>query len=327
MYSLLHVLPSPLRSLPLVADLLDTTDLLETCIDEVIRAPVPMATASLPEEAGPSAVPAAFSATVEESVTLCEAAARLKQLEIESVPLSAPSRSNINLNMNNQEDVVKLTEKCLNSEIKSNILKAQAEAALKCSREEHIVTGDKNCNIQEAASRNKGRGGRLGSSSSLGASGWTERQESRDLLRPALLPCVGPSDELKTEDLLASLSAIPIEPANEAPPPKAKPDDLEPLIASLTDNLIDFTDPTPVVQPKPVISPRWIVPTAATGVFTNGLLDHDCLGKTAPLHPEGGAHTAHSQVSHTHTVIATSAVTPPPKEDGSRPKHLLTTEL
>ncbi|XP_061091420.1 band 4.1-like protein 5 isoform X4 [Conger conger] len=330
------------RSKPLVADLLDTTDLLETCIDEVIRVPVPIATVGLPEEAGASAAPAAFNATAEESVSLSvEAAARLKQLEIDSAPVSGSSKSNVNLNMNNQEDVMKLTEKCLNSmssspvlaplrpteDLKSNILKAQAEAALKVSREEHVVTGEKNCNVQEAALRNKGQGGRLGSSSSLSASGYTERQESRDLLKPGLLASAGPSDELTAEDLFTSLAPVPIEPANEAALAKAKPEDLDLLIAPITDNLIDFTDPTPVVQSKPLITPRWIIPTAASAIFTNGLLDHGCSGKASPLHPEGGAHTAHPQPSQTHNVIATSIVTPLPKEDGSRTKHLLTTEL
>ncbi|XP_061091419.1 band 4.1-like protein 5 isoform X3 [Conger conger] len=329
------------RSKPLVADLLDTTDLLETCIDEVIRVPVPIATVGLPEEAGASAAPAAFNATAEESVSLSvEAAARLKQLEIDSAPVSGSSKSNVNLNMNNQEDVMKLTEKCLNSmssspvlaplrpteDLKSNILKAQAEAALKVSREEHVVTGEKNCNVQEAALRNKGQGGRLGSSSSLSASGYTERQESRDLLKPGLLASAGPSDELTAEDLFTSLAPVPIEPANEAALAKAKPEDLDLLIAPITDNLIDFTDPTPV-QSKPLITPRWIIPTAASAIFTNGLLDHGCSGKASPLHPEGGAHTAHPQPSQTHNVIATSIVTPLPKEDGSRTKHLLTTEL
>ncbi|KAK6315376.1 hypothetical protein J4Q44_G00149050 [Coregonus suidteri] len=36
-------------------------------------------------------------------------------------------------------------------DLKSNILKAQAEAALKSSLEEHVVIGDKNTNLQEAA--------------------------------------------------------------------------------------------------------------------------------------------------------------------------------
>uniref|UniRef100_A0A6Q2YJW3 FERM domain-containing protein n=1 Tax=Esox lucius TaxID=8010 RepID=A0A6Q2YJW3_ESOLU len=131
------------RSMPLVADLL------ETCIDDVIRTPVPMATAGQPEDAGPSMAASASSLAADDTVSLAEAAARLKQLELDSPPLPIPSRPNINLNMNmnNQEDVVKLTEKCLNSvgstsspvlaplrppeDLKSNILKAQVEAALK----------------------------------------------------------------------------------------------------------------------------------------------------------------------------------------------------
>ncbi|CAB1328602.1 unnamed protein product, partial [Coregonus sp. 'balchen'] len=134
-------LTGPLMPLPLVADLL------ETCIDDVIQTPVPMVTTGLPEEAGPSMAASASSLTADDTVSLAEAAARLKQLELDSAPLPVPSRANVNLNMNNQEDVVKLTEKCLNSvgsssspvlaplrppdDLKSNILKAQAEAALK----------------------------------------------------------------------------------------------------------------------------------------------------------------------------------------------------
>uniref|UniRef100_A0A8C1L0P3 Erythrocyte membrane protein band 4.1 like 5 n=1 Tax=Cyprinus carpio TaxID=7962 RepID=A0A8C1L0P3_CYPCA len=66
-----------------------------------------------------------------------------------------------------QEEVAKLTEKSLNSEgsspvlkqlrcpeeLKSNILKAQAEAALKVFKDEFGLTPDKNCNLQEAAAR------------------------------------------------------------------------------------------------------------------------------------------------------------------------------
>uniref|UniRef100_A0A672TCN4 Band 4.1-like protein 5 n=1 Tax=Sinocyclocheilus grahami TaxID=75366 RepID=A0A672TCN4_SINGR len=124
------------RSIPLV------TDLLETFIDEVLRVPVPMVTA---EEVGPGSAHTTASTAAEETLSLTEAAARLKQLEIENTPVSAPARTNVNLNMNNQEEVVKITEKSLNSvssspvlnqlkaqdELKSNVLKAQAEAALK----------------------------------------------------------------------------------------------------------------------------------------------------------------------------------------------------
>uniref|UniRef100_A0A3B4EIZ0 FERM domain-containing protein n=1 Tax=Pygocentrus nattereri TaxID=42514 RepID=A0A3B4EIZ0_PYGNA len=126
------------RSMPIVASLL------ETCVDEVIRVPVPIATAGLAEESCLGAAHSTPSVVNEEGLSLTEAAARLKQLEIESTSVSA-ARSNVNLNMNNQDDVLKLTDKSLSSvssspalsqltapdELKSNILKAQAEAVLR----------------------------------------------------------------------------------------------------------------------------------------------------------------------------------------------------
>ncbi|XP_031652146.1 band 4.1-like protein 5 isoform X4 [Oncorhynchus kisutch] len=294
--------------LPLVADLL------ETCVDDVIRTPVPMATTGLPEEAGPSMAASASSLTADNTVSLAEAAARLKQLELDSAPLPVPSRANVNLNMNNQEDVVKLTEKCLNSvgsspvlaplrppeDLKSNILKAQAEAALKGSLEEHVVIGDKNTNLQEASA----------------------------------------SVEMVTADLMPSATMMAAEILNEGLPSKAKPEELEmptlpPLPVPLSDNLIDFSDPTPVLPPAPVqsksmISPRWIVPAALpTAIFTNGLLDPPAK-TAAPLQPEGGAiaPTLHPHLfSQTHNVIATSIAAQVPKKDGTKPKGLLTTEL
>uniref|UniRef100_A0A673XH58 Erythrocyte membrane protein band 4.1 like 5 n=1 Tax=Salmo trutta TaxID=8032 RepID=A0A673XH58_SALTR len=310
--------------LPLVADLL------ETCVDDVIRTPVPMATAGLPEEAGPSMAASASSLTADDAVSLAEAAARLKQLELDSAPV--PSRANVNLNMNNQEDVVKLTEKCLNSvgsspvlaplrppeDLKSNILKAQAEAALKGSLEEHVVIGDKNTNLQEASARLKVRSGRMGSNSSLSLTGRPERHESWDLLKPTLLTNAGASVEMLAADLMPSATMMAAEILNEGLPSKAKPEELEmptlPLLpVALSDNLIDFSDPTPVLPPAPVqsksmISPRWIVPAAPpTAIFTNGLLDPSAK-TTAPLQPEGGAlaPTLHPHLfSQTHNVIAT----------------------
>uniref|UniRef100_A0A4W5PB02 Uncharacterized protein n=1 Tax=Hucho hucho TaxID=62062 RepID=A0A4W5PB02_9TELE len=88
------------------------------------------------------------------------------------------------------------------------------------------------------------------------------------------------------------------------------------LRAPLSSNLIDFSDPTPVllpppVQSKPMISPRWIVPAAAPpiAIFNNGLFDLDPSAKTAaPLQPEGGALTPalHPHLcSQMHNVIDT----------------------
>uniref|UniRef100_A0A8D3D2Y1 Erythrocyte membrane protein band 4.1 like 5 n=1 Tax=Scophthalmus maximus TaxID=52904 RepID=A0A8D3D2Y1_SCOMX len=148
------------RSVPAVADLM------ETCIDDVLRAPVPTVTAT--EEAGPSNTFAAAAASAATEDPLSLAAARLKQLELESSPVLAPLRNNFNVNvaMNNQEDVLKLTEKCdlsstggspvvtplrIPEDLKSNILKAQAEAA--AALKHVIMVGEKNCNLQEASAR------------------------------------------------------------------------------------------------------------------------------------------------------------------------------
>uniref|UniRef100_A0A8C1KY54 Erythrocyte membrane protein band 4.1 like 5 n=1 Tax=Cyprinus carpio TaxID=7962 RepID=A0A8C1KY54_CYPCA len=320
------------------------TDLLETSVDEVLRAPVPMATA---EEVGPGAAHTPHSTATEETLSLTEAAARLKQLEIEITPVSAPARTNVNVIMNNQvsSEVAKLTEKSLNSEgsspvlkqlrcpeeLKSNILKAQAEAALKDSRDEFGLTPDKNCNLQEAAARLIGRGGRMGSTSSLPMSGRAERQESWDLLKqPGLLPCSTRSLEENADDFISSVPLLSTDPVNEAQSSKVKVQDPEPLTAPLTDNLIDFTDSIPVVPaPKPTITPRWIIPASApiqTGTFTNGLLD--CTAKmSSSHHPEGAAISSLPHLSHSHNVIATSIVAHPIKDDNHKPKGLLTTEL
>ncbi|XP_016405737.1 band 4.1-like protein 5 isoform X2 [Sinocyclocheilus rhinocerous] len=322
------------RSIPLV------TDLLETFIDEVLRVPVPMVTA---EEVGPGSAHTTASTATEETLSLTEAAARLKQLEIENTPVSAPARTNVNLNMNNQEEVVKITEKSLNSvssspvlnqlkaqdELKSNVLKAQAEAALKDCRDELGLAPDKNCNLQEAAARLTGHGGRMGSTTSLPVSGRAERQESWDLLKqPGLLPCSTSILEVNADDLISSVPPLSSDPVNEAQSSKVKGQDSEPLTAPLTDNLIDFTDPIPVVPaPKPTITPRWIIPASApiSGTFTNGLLD--CTAKMSSHHPEGAAISPLPNLSHTHNVIATSIVAHPIMDDNHKPKGLLTTEL
>ncbi|XP_063353480.1 band 4.1-like protein 5 isoform X4 [Pelmatolapia mariae] len=270
------------RSLPVVADVM------ETCIDDVLRAPVVPAVTAI-EEPAQAAAYAGASVPAEDALSLAEAAARLKQLELESSPLLAAPRNNMNVNvaMNNQDDVVKLTEKCgLNSagsspcvtplrtpeDLKSNILKAQAEAAaLKGALEEHaVMLGDKNCNLQEASARLKVRSGRMGSNSSLCVSSRPDVQDTWDLLKPAssLVSSAGASAERLAEDLKASVPKKSSESTSEAPAPKVKAEEVDlQSAAPLSDNLIDFTDPTPVLPPvqptKPLITPRWIIPTTA----------------------------------------------------------------
>ncbi|KAK1165919.1 band 4.1-like protein 5 isoform X4 [Acipenser oxyrinchus oxyrinchus] len=342
------------RSLPVIADLLDSQDLLETRIDEVIRVPVTMTTAGMSEEEGPSPAASGSSENAEENVALSayeDPATQRKRLEIESIAVSAAPRSNINVNMNNREEVVKLTEKSLNNvtsspavapsrppeELKSNILKAQAEAALKVTREDTVVTGGKNCNLQEAVSRNMVLFGRTGSNSVSPPSVpmKPERQDSRDLLRTT----VTPSNEVQpvplSEDHLSPATALSVEPDKDATVGlKSKTEELDSLMSSLTENLIDFTDATPLAQTKPVMTPRWIVPASTSGVFTNGLGESNATPPTATsstervqLNPESLGLTAASSANRRPAGIATSIVNNQVKEDVTKPKCLLTTEL
>ncbi|KAK9537367.1 hypothetical protein VZT92_004994 [Zoarces viviparus] len=325
------------RSVPTVADLM------ETCIDDVLGAPE-----AAVDEAGPSY---AYAATGDDPLSLAEAAARLKQLELESSPLLGPLKNvNVNMAMNNQEDVAKLTEKCgLSStggspavtplctpeDLKSNILKAQVEAAaLKGSLEEHVlIVGDKNCNLQEASARLKVR---MGSNSSLSVSTRPEIQDSWDLLKSAsLVSAAGASAERLAEDVNPSVPKMPSESAGEGMAPKVKAEEVDlQNAAPLSDNLIDFTDPTPMLppvqQPKPPITPRWIIPsTAPPGVFTNGLLDLDPPAKGL-LPADGGAALTPvlPRLAHTRNAISTStAGQQAAPEDGAKPRGLLTTEL
>ncbi|KAM7380784.1 hypothetical protein PAMP_004057 [Pampus punctatissimus] len=263
------------RSLPMVADLM------ETCIDDVLRAPV-VATVTATEEAGPSNAYSAPSVTGDDPLSLTETAARLKQLELESSQLPAIQKNNININMAmNNQDIVKLTEKCgLSStgsspvvtplrtpeDLKSNILKAQVEAAaFKGSLDEHVpMIGDKNCNLQDAST----------------------------------------SAERLAEDLNPLLPKMPSECVSEGLALKVKAEEADlPNCAPLSDNLIDFTDPTPVVglkpflppvqQPKPLITPRWIIPASAVSL------------------------------SGFHSIVGQQPAT----DNGAKPRGLLTTEL
>ncbi|XP_024919441.1 band 4.1-like protein 5 isoform X2 [Cynoglossus semilaevis] len=331
------------KSLPVVADLM------ETCIDDVLRATV-VPTVTTTEEAGAGT---SAGVTVEDPLNL--SAARLKQLELENSPVLSTPRNNINVNvaMNNQEDL-KVTEKCvLNStssspvstplrppeDLKSNILKAQAEAAAsKTPLEEHfIVVGDKNCNLQEASARLKVRGGRLGSNSSLSAGARPDAQDFREQLKPASQASpAGANSEKLADEVNPSLPKMPPESISDHMTSKVKTEEVDlQLSVPLIDNLIDFTDPTPalppVQQPKPLITPRWIIPTTAPpGVFGNGMLDLDPHPKLASGVPEGGVSVTPPlpPLAHTQNNVATSTVTrPPAPEDGGRTRGLLTTEL
>ncbi|XP_039611219.1 band 4.1-like protein 5 isoform X2 [Polypterus senegalus] len=332
-------------SVSLAADLLGSKEELGTCIDEVIRAPATIATAGMAEETGPSVAAVGSNETVGEVYE--EAAAKMKQLEIESLSIPSPPRSNINLNMNNQEEVVKLTEKSLSSvtsspmtgtasrvpeDLKSNILKAQVEAALKVSREDVAFPSDKNCNIQEAATRNIAILGKIAIPSSSPTLS-KEGQDVRDLQNASVASVRSSSSDLSSgtshEVAESSLMSIfSVEPVKELSTLKAQTEELDNLISSLTDNLIDFTDSTPLVQSKPVTVPRWIVPAKKNEGFTNGLLDNASPTFTAaPVTPEPLLLTAGAPSTPTRTVTSVSAAKSEAKDVSSKPKHLLTTEL
>ncbi|KAM8857421.1 band 4.1-like protein 5 isoform 2-T3 [Synchiropus picturatus] len=308
------------RSLSMAADLI------ETCIDDVLRPPA-IAAESTAEEASSNTYPAPMDDPLSHS-------ARLKQLELESSP--RPTKNvNVNMVMNNQEDIVKIADKCVLSStgsspefpllrtpdnMKSNILKAQVEAAaLKGCLEEHIVvSGDKNCNLPESCVSERPDGSDM----------------TRDLTNPAsLLSSVAAGAERLSEDSNPILPKIPSEPAIESLAAKVKAEevDVPSMAAPVTDNLIDFTDPIPVIPaaqpPKPLITPRWIIPaTPPLGAFTNGLLDMDPSAKFSPA--DRGAAITPVLPANACSIISTSCGDQQPSsEDGPKPRGLLTTEL
>jgi len=144
------------------------------------------------------------------------------------------------------EEVVKLTEKCLNNAIespglnarrvppnlKSNILKAQVEAVHKVTREDSLLS-HKNANVQDAATNSA-------------------------VLNENNVPF--------PEDSLALMHTTP---AANGSVLKDATDELDALLLSLTENLMDHTV-TPQVSSTSMITPRWIVPQS--GVLSNGLV-------------------------------------------------------
>ncbi|XP_067405766.1 band 4.1-like protein 5 [Emydura macquarii macquarii] len=291
-----------MNCMPLIVDLLDSKELLETCIDEATGLPVASLTAGVPEEAELSFLP---PGTKEAAAEKTDPAAfedtllKLKHVETEPSPMSSP-HSNINININKQDEVVKLTDKCLNNAIespvttserlpadmKSNILKAQAEAMHKITREDSM-SDNKNSNILDTTASN------------------------------AL-----------EEDNAASGSEESLIPANLAPTAdtavlKSTPDDLDVLLTSLTENLIDFTEAIPRASSQPTITPKWIVPS---GLVSNGLLGNDVVlalkavkGSTEALSLPAGSPSSPQSAE----ILASPIMEDP----AIKPKCLLTTEL
>ncbi|NXQ88635.1 E41L5 protein, partial [Nyctibius grandis] len=314
------------KCVPLV-DLLDSTELPETCVDDALGCPVVGLATGDPEEA--------VSCTKEtapekaDSDPFEDTFLKLNQLETEGSSPVPTERPNINISI--QDEVVKLTDKCLNNavespitaatwlpaDIKSNILKAQAEAGHKIVREDSL-TGVKNSNLQDAAARNIVPSGKPQSSSQATSPVF---QDPRELLKaiPASNTFVPNAFH---EDNAASNHEDLLVPAEEAAVLQSAPDDQDVSLTSLTENLIDFTEATPQVSSQPTITPRWIVPT---GLISNGPLGSDVAltmkavkGSTEALLSAGLP-----PAQQTPEVLAS-----PVTEDAPiRTKCLLTTEL
>ncbi|NWR62347.1 E41L5 protein, partial [Bucorvus abyssinicus] len=272
------------KNIPLV-DLLDSTELPETCVDDAVSRPVVGLATGDSEDAVSCSHPDMTESAAEkaDSGPFEDTFLKLRQLETECSSPMPTERLNININV--QDEVVKLTDKCLNAiespitaatwlpaDIKSNILKAQAEAGQKVVREDSL-TGVKNSSIQDAAARNILPSGKAQSSPPATSPVF---QDPRELLKaiPAsttFVPSALNEDSAASnhEDLLIPATLAP---AEDVVVSKSTPDDQDVSLTSLTENLIDFTEATPRVCSQPTITPRWIVPT---GLLSNGPLGND----------------------------------------------------
>ncbi|PNI53500.1 EPB41L5 isoform 2 [Pan troglodytes] len=238
------------KCIPLNIELLNSPDLLETTIGDVIGASDTVETSQALNDVNVATRLSGLGEPEVEYETLKDTSEKLKQLEMENSPLLSP-RSNIDVNINSQEEVVKLTDKCLNNVIespglnvmrvppdfKSNILKAQVEAVHKVTKEDSLLS-HKNASVQDAATNSA-------------------------VLNENNVPL--PKESLETLMLIT--------PADSGSVLKEATDELDALLASLTENLIDHTV-APQVSSTSMITPRWIVPS---GVMSNGLAGCEML--------------------------------------------------
>ncbi|XP_054828968.1 band 4.1-like protein 5 [Eublepharis macularius] len=330
------------KCIPLVIGLLDNKDLLETCIDAAVGLPSAGESAGTVEEAGLNFFGHDTKEHPSEKVDPIaeDASLKLKQLEVEISPVPVP-HSNININVNKQEEVVKLTEKCLNNaiespgsasgqlplDLKSNILKAQAEAghkeraAVQITRKDSM-SGNKNTNVQDAASRNVLLTGKIQNSPLRAHS--PVFQEAREGLTAIPVLNAFVLNELKEDNATASpedlLSPPNLVPAEEADVLMNSPEDLEILLTSQAENLIDFTEAMPRVSSPPTIVPRWLVPT---GFTSNGPLGNDLASALKTMKGSTGTLAASSPSLYSPEKMAS----PVTEDAAKRPKCLLTTEL
>ncbi|XP_053568144.1 band 4.1-like protein 5 [Bombina bombina] len=317
--------------------LLDNKDLLERSLDDIAVTPVSSDTAVVPDVADQclsnpnleekpteqDGIPTAFE----------DLPVKLNNVEADNVS-AHPVWANINLHVNKQDDI-KLTEKCLNnsiesplttsvrlsSDIKSNILKAQVEAGQKITNEESVC-GNKGL-FENIPSRSLTAKINNTSLTQLNQ----EPPELRDLQKPEQrffitrnLSEVKDVSRTENAEFLSVLS-----PSEEVSEIKSATEDLDNLLASLTENLIDFTDsPPPQEVTHPRVTPRWIVPQNT--VVSKGLLncEVDLPVKIVDTIPDALIAQVASLDTLQPTTANSSIMIP---DEVSKPKCLLTTEL
>uniref|UniRef100_A0A8D0WH82 Erythrocyte membrane protein band 4.1 like 5 n=1 Tax=Sus scrofa TaxID=9823 RepID=A0A8D0WH82_PIG len=238
------------KCLPLKIDLLDSPDLPETTIDEVVGAADTLDISQASDEISTAPRQTGLEESEVEYGTLKDASEKLKHLEVEKSSLPSPP-PNIDVNINSKEEVVKLTEKCLNNamdspglnarrvppDLKSNILKAQIEAVQKVTREDSLLS-HKNASVQDAATNSA---------------------------------VVNENNTPLPEEPRAGMCTTPAEGGSAL---KDATDELDALLLSLTENLIDHKV-TPQVSSAPMITPRWIVPLCS--IFGRSHLEAEVL--------------------------------------------------
>ncbi|XP_075465894.1 band 4.1-like protein 5 isoform X1 [Ascaphus truei] len=319
--------------------LLDSKDVLESGLDDVMALPVTASPVPVPDATdlgfdnpcleetalGLGDIPSAFE----------DLPMKLNNVDADHMT-AHPVWANININVNKQDDIVKLTEKCLNNsmespvspasarlsaDIKSNILKAQveagqkvkaqAEAGQKITRDE-LLPGDRSALIENTCAR---------SFTAKLNNSLAQLNQEPGALRETQSPFF--TSVLSEERAAPTAIHSALIPAAEVPAIKSATDDLDKLLASLTENLIDFTDAAPQVLKYTAITPRWIVPS---GAVSNGL-----LGGEVRFPGNVG-----SDIADTTPALAAHQDTPRPAgssastgipEELSKLKCLLTTEL
>ncbi|XP_075687139.1 band 4.1-like protein 5 [Rhinoderma darwinii] len=312
--------------------LTESQDLLENNLDEILALPI---TASPGH--GLDAAFLAFSNPCLEAmpVTQPDAAPAFEDvtMKLNNVDTSnvAVPPLRLNVNVNKQEDPVKLIEKCLNnqvevpasappwqpSDIKSNILKAQVEAGQKIIRDDLGISP-----VTVISEETSPRSVAVKVNNRSLVRECPER-EPPSPAQTAFIANFG-SQELKESHFDNAVMSSTLPP--QAPQIKSATDDLDLLLASLTENLIDLTE-TPPPAPVPSytsVAPRWLIPGGV--VVSNG---H--LGAETPLPAKVLNHVTDSQPAGAAALNAaqfpatTSSAAIP--EEVTRPRCLLTTEL